>query len=130
MRDGTDESRATAIAIGRIKDWAEGKGNVSAEVRAAAAKAIAEWERDKAQSKATKVKEAGVDPLTMEWPDELTVEHLGDHLVLEAADDENSKPPTVYCVKDKAKVQPTDKGKCPKCGMDLSGAIKAAKTAK
>lgn len=42
MRDGKSESEAHAIAIGRIEDWAEGKGGVSDEVKAASAKAIAE----------------------------------------------------------------------------------------
>lgn len=60
MRDGAPESQATAIAIGRVRDWAEGKGKVSAEVRAAAAKAIAEWEKDRAQSHAmSAAKKAG-----------------------------------------------------------------------
>lgn len=53
MRDGTDEGRAHAIAIGRVEDWAAGKGNVSAEVKAAAAKAVAELKAMGAKSKAT-----------------------------------------------------------------------------
>jgi hypothetical protein len=52
MRDGkVDESRATAIAIGKVRDWAEGKGDVGPEVKAAAAKAIAEFDRMRAKSK-------------------------------------------------------------------------------
>jgi hypothetical protein len=123
MRDGTPESQATAIAIGRCKDWAEGNGNVSAEVQRAAAAAIAEWERDKAKSK---VKENAVSALDMEWPDELGADELGAHLVLEAGTDDGKKMPSVYCVRDKQKVKPTDDGKCPKCGLNLSSAIKAA----
>jgi hypothetical protein len=66
MRSGADESRATAIAVGRIRDWAEGKGKVSPEVRAAAAKAIAEWEAMRARSHAkSAVKEAARVPLRL-----------------------------------------------------------------
>jgi hypothetical protein len=52
MRSGHDEGSATAIAIGRIRDWAEGKGGVTAVVKAAAAKAIAEFEALRAKSRA------------------------------------------------------------------------------
>lgn len=142
MRDGTDESTATSIAIGRCKGWAAGEGNVSPEVRAAAAKAIAEWERDKAQSHAQsgskKVKEGALDPLTMSWPDDLDATQLGDLRVLEASDgdaedkkdggaDEATEGPNVYCVKCKKKVAPTAAKKCPSCGMDLSKAVDSAK---
>lgn len=51
MREGTPEGQAHAIAIGRVRAWAEGKGNVGAEVRAAAAKAIAEFDAMRAKSK-------------------------------------------------------------------------------
>lgn len=52
MRDGKDESTATALAVGAVKRWASGRGGVSAEVKAAAAKAVAEWEATKAAGKA------------------------------------------------------------------------------
>lgn len=54
MRHEPDESKATAIAIGRVRDWAEGKGGVKPEVKAAAAKAIAEWEALKGKNDASK----------------------------------------------------------------------------
>lgn len=50
IRNGKPESSATAIAIGTCKRWARGGGNVHPEVRAAAAKAIAEWEAMKGAS--------------------------------------------------------------------------------
>jgi hypothetical protein len=53
MRNGKSKSQAIQIAIGTVKNWAEGKGNVSPEVRAAAAKAVAEWEAEKAKARAT-----------------------------------------------------------------------------
>jgi hypothetical protein len=54
MKSGTvDKSTAIEYAIGVCKNWAAGKGNVSPEVRAAAAKAIAEWEADKAEAHAS-----------------------------------------------------------------------------
>lgn len=52
MRDGKDESSATAIAISRVRKWKAGLGNVGAEVQAAAAKAIAEFEAMRAKNKA------------------------------------------------------------------------------
>lgn len=39
-----DESSAIQLAVGAIQRWARGGGKVSPEVRAAAAKALAEWE--------------------------------------------------------------------------------------
>jgi ADP-ribose pyrophosphatase YjhB (NUDIX family) len=55
--DGHDESSAIAIAVGTMKRWAAGGGKVTPEVRAAATKALAEWEKLKAEhaSKAIEV---------------------------------------------------------------------------
>lgn len=47
----TDKSRAIAIAVGKVRDWSEGRGKVSPEVRAASAKAIAEWDAKRAATK-------------------------------------------------------------------------------
>ncbi len=60
MRNGKSKSQAIQIAIGTVKNWAEGKGNVSPEVRAAAAKAVAEWEAAKAKARATPNKGANL----------------------------------------------------------------------
>jgi len=60
MRNGKTKSQAIQIAIGTVKNWAEGKGNVSPEVRAAAAKAVAEWEAAKAKARATPNKGANL----------------------------------------------------------------------
>jgi 2'-5' RNA ligase len=48
-----DESMAIATAIAACKRWATGAGNVTPEVRAASAKAIAEWEALKAAAPGT-----------------------------------------------------------------------------
>ena len=48
MKSGRPKSMAIAAAIGVVKRWARGGGKVSPEVRAAAAKAVAEWEALKA----------------------------------------------------------------------------------
>jgi hypothetical protein len=48
MKDGHDEGRATALAVAAVKRWARGGDNVRPQVRAAAAKAVAEWEAMKA----------------------------------------------------------------------------------
>jgi len=51
---GHDESRAIGMAVGIVKNWAaghDGHGNrVHPDVQAAAAKAVAEWEADKARA--------------------------------------------------------------------------------
>lgn len=54
-RDGKDRSKAIAIAIGTVKRWALGGGNVDAGTKAAAAKALAQWEKLKAGAKAKRV---------------------------------------------------------------------------
>lgn len=50
IRDGMEKGRAHAVAISRIETWKSGGGNVSPEVRAAAAKAWAQWEAMKARA--------------------------------------------------------------------------------
>lgn len=52
--DGMDVSRAIAIAVGRVKKWAAGVGDVDPDTRAKAAKAVAEWEALKAKARAKK----------------------------------------------------------------------------
>jgi hypothetical protein len=44
QRTGMDESTAIATALNSVKRWAEGGGDVHAEVRQAAQRAVAEWE--------------------------------------------------------------------------------------
>jgi hypothetical protein len=50
MKSGHDLASAISIAISRIKVWAAGGGDVNAETRAKAAKALAQWEKAKAKS--------------------------------------------------------------------------------
>jgi hypothetical protein len=50
QRKGHSESSAIATAVATVKRWAAGGGNVSAETRARAAAAVAEWESKKAAS--------------------------------------------------------------------------------
>jgi hypothetical protein len=47
-------SRAIEMAVGIVKNWAEGKGHVHPAIKAAAAKAMAEWEAKKAKAHALK----------------------------------------------------------------------------
>jgi hypothetical protein len=49
MRDGHSESEAIELAIGAVRRWAAGGKHVTPEVRAAAASALAEWEKLKAE---------------------------------------------------------------------------------
>jgi hypothetical protein len=51
-RGGKSVSRSIAIAVGQIKNWAHGKGEVNADTRAKAAAALAQWTRMKAARKA------------------------------------------------------------------------------
>lgn len=53
VRKGKTESQAIRMAIGIVRNWAEGKGKgTSPAVKAAAVKAIAEWEAKRAKAKA------------------------------------------------------------------------------
>jgi SPP1 gp7 family putative phage head morphogenesis protein len=58
-RNGLPESEAIARAVGVIRNWAEGKGNVTAATRARAAKALAEWEAKKAAAHGSSKRSAG-----------------------------------------------------------------------
>jgi hypothetical protein len=58
MRKGHSKGQAIQLAVGIVKNWAEGKGDVSPKVRAAAAKAIAEWEAMKAKSHLSKTEKS------------------------------------------------------------------------
>lgn len=51
-KGGRGLDSAIPIAIGVIRNWAEGKGEVSAAVRARAAEALAQWEAMRAKAKA------------------------------------------------------------------------------
>jgi HK97 family phage prohead protease len=70
-----DESKAIEMAIGIVKNWAEGKGNVSAETRAKAAAAVAEWEKMKAEAHAKPGKSVEVEMA----PEELLEKLEGSH---------------------------------------------------
>jgi len=91
MRDGKSESDATQIAIGRVRDWAEGKGNVGPEVKAAAAKAMAEYDAMRAKSKAKKGGKMQETP-TGALATELSDDQIGNLSLLEAPFDEHAHP--------------------------------------
>jgi hypothetical protein len=50
-RKGRPVSYAIAIAVETVKKWSAGLGDVNADTRAKAAKAVAEWEAKKAAAK-------------------------------------------------------------------------------
>jgi hypothetical protein len=50
---GKSESQAIQMAIGIVKRWCRGGGNVKPDTRAAACKAVAKWEAMKTKSHAT-----------------------------------------------------------------------------
>ena len=51
---GKSESNAIAIAVSSVKRWAAGGKSVDKNTRAAAAKAVAEWEAEKARANASR----------------------------------------------------------------------------
>lgn len=51
---GLPISRAISVAVGVVKRWARGGGDVNADTRAKAAKAVAQWEKLKLRNKAKK----------------------------------------------------------------------------
>jgi hypothetical protein len=61
IREGKTKGTAISIAISRVRAWASGAGNVSAEVKAAAAKAVAEFEALRAKNKARTAAREGED---------------------------------------------------------------------
>lgn len=52
MKNGKSTSNAIQIAIGTIQRWARGQGEVNADTRAKAVKALAQWEALKARAAA------------------------------------------------------------------------------
>lgn len=52
VENGHPESQAIGMAVGVVKNWSEGKGGVHKAIKAAAGKAIAEWEAKKGASHA------------------------------------------------------------------------------
>jgi 2'-5' RNA ligase len=73
-RGGRSLDSAIPIAIGTLRNWAEGKGNVSAAVRARAASAIAEWEAKRAKAKAMPNKGSAVDGVELSVEDTTEIE--------------------------------------------------------
>jgi hypothetical protein len=69
VRKGKPESAAIRMAIGIIKNWAEGKGDVSDAVRVAAGKALAQWEKMKAGTHVSKAMSDEVDSVSLDDPD-------------------------------------------------------------
>lgn len=65
IREGKDDSTAIRMAIGTVKRWAAGGGDVTAKTKAKAAKALAEWEAKKAKARGTKTAEVEVESKTL-----------------------------------------------------------------
>lgn len=85
VKKGKSESAAIRMAIGIIKNWAEGKGDVSEAVRAAAAKALAQWEKMKAGTHVSKAASDEVDSVSLDDPDVTwAMEQAGRAIDLEA----------------------------------------------
>ncbi len=58
IREGRSEQTAIQIAVGTVRRWAAGGGDVTEKTKAKAAKALAEWEAKKARARATPNKKA------------------------------------------------------------------------
>lgn len=77
-RGNPNLDRAIPIAIGRIEDWASGKGNVTAKTRAKAQSAVAEWEAKRARAKAKNlVSSADLNELDVLVASARSAEHAG-----------------------------------------------------
>ncbi len=61
IRDGRSEEAAIRIAVAQVRRWASGEGDVTAKTRSKAQAALAEWERKKAQARATPNKKDVLD---------------------------------------------------------------------
>lgn len=61
VRSGHSRSQAIQLAWGTVRNWAEGKGNVSAATRARAAKAVANMEAKRARAHSLSATDEGVD---------------------------------------------------------------------
>lgn len=72
MKHGHSESSATRLAIGAIKRWAAGGGDVSPKVRAAAQKALAEWEAMKKRAHAKGIDLTGMESKAQPKDDQST----------------------------------------------------------
>ena len=66
IRAGHSESSAIAIAVGQCKNWAAGGGNVTAETRAKAAEAVADFEAKRGAAHLTADDDTAVD-LAVAW---------------------------------------------------------------
>lgn len=55
-RSQGDVSKAVRIAVGKVEDWAAGRGGVTAKTQAKAAVAVARWETMRAAADATQKK--------------------------------------------------------------------------
>lgn len=61
VKQGKSESQAIQMAIGIVKNWARGGGNVHPDVQAAAARAVAEWEAAKGRAHAHANDNGGIE---------------------------------------------------------------------
>lgn len=61
IKNGHGESEAIQMAVGIVKRWAAGESKVDADTRAAASKAVSEWEGLKAKADASHVKATALD---------------------------------------------------------------------
>lgn len=80
-----DDGRAIASAVNTVKRWAaggtvheHGGGTVSADTKAKAAAAVAEWEAKKASSKGTKLSAAEIE--AVDWDEPIDMDEFALHL--------------------------------------------------
>lgn len=86
---GMPLSRAIPIAIGAVKRWARGGGDVNADTRAKAAAAVAEWEALKAKNKAkgaakdaSKADDAPLEVKADDGTDETKIANVAAHMLI------------------------------------------------
>ncbi|MET0604395.1 MAG: peptidoglycan-binding protein [Baekduia sp.] len=90
---GKTESEAIRMAIGIVKNWAAGKGNVDANTKAAAAKAVAQWMKLRAKAAGKRAAKTAKSIAEAELIESLLaleegeVEELEESFLLELAED-------------------------------------------
>lgn len=111
MRSGHDESSAIQIALGSIKRWAAGGGNVTAKTRAKAAKALARWEELRAKARATPNKRSTGHPAI-----DSALAGVRDGFVMETGSAGLLIPKAPGSARHVFAPSPKDKKKCKICG--------------
>lgn len=129
IRSGHSESEAIQLAVGTVKRWAAGGGKVSAETRARAAKALAEWEAKKAAAHGSRdagpVTEGGsAGSLLPVGPSPKTAKNVEAKLALANSDGRHPHADVPHAFRGR------DLAHCAVCGLGINAAIHQSRRAR